>query len=82
MKKNKKENIEIMEGIDFKSNQARIRKEIKRVKKQQKIEQILFVFIALAIMVGTMTILSHMDKAAIKKCVNAGNSRYYCEKHI
>lgn len=80
MKKNKE--VEIMEGIDFKSNQIRMRKEIERVNKQQKVEQILFVFIALAIMVGTMTILSHMDKTAIKKCVNAGNSQYYCEKHI
>ena len=53
----KLKDVNIMEGIDFKSSQARMREQIKRAKRNQVKETILFYFVATAIVVMTVMLM-------------------------
>lgn len=85
------EDINYMEGIDFKLNQrlSKIDDELRILKKKQKqknrLENILL-SICLVIAITITIMLSFMifknDDKTIDDCVNKGYSRPYCEKSI
>lgn len=79
MKKNKVEEINIMQGINFRSNQERMREMYARQRKQQQKETILTFFIGIVIVVMTITLLGYMTDKEVDKCVNAGHSETYCQ---
>lgn len=53
-----------------------------RLKKNIKegIKTVLFTSLILIILIGLYKTLEKIDEGFIENCVNAGNSRYYCEK--
>lgn len=80
-KENKKERLEevnIMQGIDFKSNQARMREQAKRLQREQRKERVLAFFIGAVIVIMTCTLLNYMNNGSLEKCEKAGNSKEYC----
>lgn len=76
--KEKLEEVNIMQGIDFKSNQARMREQIKKIKREQKKEEILFGIIAVFIVIMTCTLLYKTDKEFMDGCTSKGYSENYC----
>ncbi len=78
MKKGKIEEINVMKGIDFKSNQERMREMYERQRKQHQKETILTFFIGIVIVVMTIMLLGYMTSGSLEKCVAAGNSENYC----
>lgn len=79
MKKNRVEEINIMQGINFRSNQERMREMYARQRKQQQKETILTFFIGIVIVVMTAMLLGYMTDKEVDKCVNAGHSETYCQ---
>ncbi len=82
MKKNRLEEVNIMKGIDFKSNQERMREMYERERKQQQKETVLAFFIGIVIVVMTVMLLGYMNSESLDKCVNAGNSKEHCQVAI
>jgi predicted nucleic acid-binding Zn ribbon protein len=82
VKKESLEEVSLMQGIDFKSNRARMREQIKRAKKEQRKEAILFWVVAVAIIVMVCMLLSKMSCEAKKSCTSIGHSESYCEERI
>lgn len=81
-KKEKVEDINVMEGIDFKKNQERIRKEIEKNKKKKRMYNILY-FIAIMILIcGIFMLLNKQSEDAYKSCVENGMSAEWCEVHV
>lgn len=82
-----KSKIEVMEGIDFKANQERIRKmeEIKRNnEKRENFERIMFVSTFIVSIVLLFTLLIHVSlttKTAMEDCTE-NHSLNYCQNHI
>ena len=82
-----KSKIEVMEGIDFKANQERIRKmeEIKRNnEKRENFERIMFVSTFIVSIVLLFTLLIHVSlttKTAMEDCTE-NHSLSYCQNHI
>ena len=78
--------INVMKGIDFKSNQKRIRNaKIKQLKKERKINKILNVGIVIAILIFFVTVLfanKNMTDSAMKSCQGKGNTYEYCIAHV
>lgn len=72
------EEIDVMQGIDFKANQERMREEIKRIKKEQKKETILFYFIAAVILLLTVISISKTSEQFVNNCTSKGYSESYC----
>lgn len=77
MKKEKLEDIDVMEGIDFKSNQERIRRQVRR--KQSK-KTILLGIIGITIIVVSCILLNFTTKQFVNNCTSAGYSENYCER--
>ena len=87
----KLEDIDIMEGLNFKLNQriSKIedeqRKLKKKVKRNNRIENILLAT-ALIITLGLTIVFGYYvfkdDNKDIKNCVEKGHSQAYCEKSI
>lgn len=79
MKKNKLDEVNVMKGIDFKSNQQRMREMYARERKRHQEETILTFFIGIVIVVMTVMLLSYMEDKDLDKCINAGHSKTYCQ---
>jgi uncharacterized integral membrane protein len=80
-KKEKVEDINVMEGIDFETNQKRLR-ELEQRKKERKRKQTIFnvIFVVLVIMI-LFIIMDRMRTKAIESCMELGQSREWCEVH-
>ena len=85
------EDINVMEGIDFKLNQRlskiedNIRKEKLRIRKNERFNNILVsitIVIALVITIMLSIMLFKNDDKNIDDCVSKGYTRPYCEKSI
>lgn len=85
------EDIEVMEGIDFKLNQRlskiedNIRKEKLRIRKNERFNNILVsiaIVIALVITIMLSIMIFKNDDKNIDDCISKGYSRPYCEKSI
>lgn len=78
--------INVMTGIDFKSNQKRIRNaKIKQLKKERKINKILNFGIVTVLLIFVVTVLianKKMTDSAMESCQSKGNSYEYCINHI
>lgn len=74
----KRKEVNVMEGIDFKSSQARMREQIKRAKRERVKETILFYFIALAIVVMAVMLMINNNNEFVSNCTEAGYSESYC----
>lgn len=88
MKKNNLEDVNIMEGIDFKANQKRMRMR-KAIEKQNKIDKrndlivkgiLISLGIALLIVLGIWN--KQLTDDALESCQNVGHSYEYCVAHL
>jgi hypothetical protein len=57
-------------------------REMKAQKKQEKLENVLVTIIGLFIITVTLLLLSIQGQQAIQKCIDAGNTRTFCEKGL
>ena len=81
-KKEKLEDINVMEGIDFEKNQRRTRRINERIKKEKRLHNILYAAIAIALILGILLLLQAMSRKAYKSCVENGMSAEWCEVHV
>ena len=74
------------ETINFKENQERIRKRYQakklELKKQERKEWILFIFIATFILVTSMTLLYKLNTENLNRCMSKGYSEQTCLRNI
>ena len=74
------------ETINFKENQERIREryQAKKIalKKQERKEWILFIFIATFILVTSMTLLYKLNTENLNRCMSRGYSEQTCLRNI
>lgn len=74
------------ETINFKENQERIREryQVKKIalKKQERKEWILFIFIATFILATSMTLLYKLNTENLNRCMSKGYSEQTCLKNI
>lgn len=88
IKKEVLEEIDLMQGIDFKANQVRMREHkerLERLKREQRKETILATFIAIVIVVMTIALLvidRNITEDAKESCMNVGHSENYCLSKI
>lgn len=80
-KKEKVEDINVMEGIDFKKNQRRTRRIQERLKKEKRIYRFLGIIAIMMIIILTFTILHLHQQQGYKSCVENGMSKEWCEVH-
>ena len=74
--------INVMPGIDFKSNKERIRSKKRKEKRINKILNI-GIFIGLSILVvGILMINKNMTDSAMESCQKLGNTYEYCIAHV
>lgn len=83
--------VNIMSGIDFKSNQERIRnlkehqkklqKEMKELKEQKRWNIIIGVLVVILI-IGLLFLNKKMSDSALSSCQNKGHNYGYCINHI
>ena len=89
MKKEIKDEVNIMEGIDFKTNQKKVRKQIKtrtiqrkeqlrKLNRRLNISLILVVSLLLVLFVKFCTYLSNASDEAYKSCLEKGYDVNYC----
>lgn len=74
------------ETINFKENQERIRERYQAkklaLKKQERKEWILFIFIATFILATSMTLLYKLNTENLNRCMSRGYSEQICLKNI
>lgn len=74
------------ETINFKENQERIRERYQAkklaLKKQERKEWILFIFIAIFILVTSMTLLYKLNTENLNRCMLKGYSEQTCLRNI
>lgn len=81
MAKEKLQGIDVMQGIDFKTNQKRVR-ELEKRKKERKRKQTMFtVGVVLLVVFILLVIMERMRTKAIESCMELGQSREWCEVH-
>lgn len=85
-KKEKVESINIMEGIDFKENQMRMRKAIEKQNKIDKRNDVIVKAILTGLVIALFIILviwnRNLTNSALESCQNIGNSYEYCMAHL
>jgi hypothetical protein len=81
-KKEKVEDINVMEGIDFEKNQRRTRRIQERLKKEKRKQTIFYTIIIMLIVLILLIISGRMKTKAIKSCMELGQSREWCEVHV
>lgn len=74
--------VNIMPGIDFKANKKRVREQIRKTKRKDKIESIVIGILLLVFVVGVLYLNKKMSDSALKSCQAKGNSYVYCINHI
>lgn len=74
------------ETINFKENQEKIREryQAKKIalKKQERKEWILFIFIATFILITSMTLLYKLNTENLNRCMSKGYSEQTCLRNI
>lgn len=74
------------ETINFKENQERIRERYQAkklaLKKQERKEWILFIFIATFILATSMTLLYKLNTENLNRCMSRGYSEQICLRNI
>lgn len=81
-KKEKLEDINVMEGIDFEKNQRRIQRLEKRIKKQKLMNKIFYISIAILLIAIIFIVYDRLGREAYNNCIDNGYSREYCRKVI
>ena len=74
--------VNIMSGIDFKSNQKRVRERIMKQKKEQKRQNIIIGVLVVILIIGLLFLNKKMSDSALSSCQTKGNSYGYCINHI
>ena len=74
--------VNIMSGIDFKSNQKRIRERIIKQKKEKKRWNIIIGVLVVILIIGLLFLNKKMSDSALSSCQTKGNSYGYCINHI
>lgn len=74
--------VNIMSGIDFKSNQKRVRERIMKRKKEQKRQNIIIGVLVIILIIGLLFLNKKMSDSALSSCQNNGHSYGYCINRI
>lgn len=74
--------VNIMSGIDFKTNQKRVRERIMKQKKEQKRWNIIIGVLVVILIIGLLFLNKKMSDSALSSCQTKGNSYGYCINHI
>ena len=74
--------VNIMSGIDFKSNQKRVRERIMKRKKEQKRQNIIIGVLVVILIIGLLFLNKKMSDSALSSCQNKGHNYGYCINHI
>lgn len=74
--------VNIMSGIDFKSNQKRVRERIMKQKKEQKRQNIIIGVLVVILIIGLLFLNKKMSDSALSSCQNNGHSYGYCINRI
>ena len=74
--------VNIMSGIDFKSNQKRVRERIMKQKKEQKRQNIIIGVLVVILIIGLLFLNKKMSDSALSRCQAKDNSYEYCINHI
>lgn len=74
--------VNIMFGIDFKSNQKRMRDRQSKIKQERKLKNtVLGVMLCLLFMI-LLIVNKKMADSALDSCQNLGYSTNYCKSHL
>lgn len=74
--------VNIMSGIDFKTNQKRVRERIMKRKKEQKRQNIIIGVLVVILIIGLLILNKKMSDSALSSCQNKGHNYGYCINHI
>lgn len=74
--------VNIMSGIDFKSNQKRTRERIIKQKKEKKRWNIIIGVLVVILIIGLLFLNKKMSDSALSSCQNNGHSYGYCINRI
>ena len=80
--KNDLEELDVMQGIDFKTNQIKVREQEKRKKKKEKFKKIIRNILLAVLLIGLIVLLKIQKDSAIDSCIKNGRSYNYCVNHI
>lgn len=73
------EEINIMDGIDFKSNQKRVKAYMKKQKRKEKFTNVLLIVLMSLALFFVFDVLTNSTKKAKNDCISKGHSANYCE---
>ena len=76
------EDVNVMPGIDFKSNKEKIRNKKRKEKKINKILNGAIIIGCLIAIIGILFINKNMTDSALESCLNLGNDYNYCTSHL
>lgn len=86
MKKNKMEEVNIMEGIDFKANQMRLRKAIEKQNKINRRNDCIVKCVLISLVIALLVVIGIWNKKlssdALESCQNIGNSYEFCQANL
>lgn len=74
--------INIMEGIDFKANKERIRSKKNKEKRVNKILNWIIIIGLIIAVIGILFINKNNIDSAMESCQNLGHSYNYCIAHV
>ena len=75
--KNDLEELDVMQGIDFKTNQRKVREQEK-----EKFKKIIRNILLAVLLIGLIVLLKIQKDSAIDSCIKNGRSYNYCVNHI
>lgn len=76
------EDINIMPGIDFKSNKERIRSKKRKIRRINKILNGAIIVGLLIGVIGILILNKNMTDSAMESCQELGNTYEYCIAHV
>lgn len=74
--------VNIMEGIDFKANKERIRSKKSKEKKVNKILNWIIIIGLIIAVIGILFINKNLTDSAMESCQAKGHSYNYCIAHV
>ena len=76
------EDVNVMPGIDFKSNKERIRSKKRKIRRINKILNGAIIVGLLIGVIGILMINKNMTDSAMESCQELGNTYEYCIAHV
>ena len=80
--KNDLEELDVMQGIDFKTNKKKVRDQEKNKNKKEKFKKNIRNILLVILLICLFVFLKIQKDSAIDSCVKNGNDKLYCEEHV